>query len=147
MHLLLGVLGHGVESAAVLEPLDLALVECVRELDIESLASISGHLGEVQSTIQTTGKARHIDVECDLLVLKVERLVMVRVIQEVDTRTDVCRVWTVGDETKGERIAGCGDTVCSAVVSTVDGTVGRASGWVWAKRRVPGVSSVAVLRD
>jgi hypothetical protein len=38
--LFLGCLGHGVESAAVLEPLDLALVEGVRQLDVESLAAI-----------------------------------------------------------------------------------------------------------
>ncbi len=114
---------------------------------VGGFASISGHLGEVQSTIQTAGKARHIDVECELLVLKVKHLVMVGVIQEVNSRTDVRRVWTVGDETEGERIAGCGDTVCSAVVSAIDGTVGGASSWVWAKRRVPGVSGVTVLRD
>lgn len=41
-HLLLGVLGHGVESATVLEPLDLALVEGVRERDVEGLAAIGG---------------------------------------------------------------------------------------------------------
>ena len=40
MHLLLSVLGHGVKSAAVLEPLNLALVEGVRKLDLEVLAAI-----------------------------------------------------------------------------------------------------------
>jgi hypothetical protein len=42
MRLLLGRLGHGVECATVLEPLDLALVEGVRERDVESLAAIGG---------------------------------------------------------------------------------------------------------
>jgi hypothetical protein len=42
MHLLLRVLGHGVKSATVLEPLDLALVEGVRKLDLERGASICG---------------------------------------------------------------------------------------------------------
>jgi hypothetical protein len=32
------ILGHGVEGRAVLEPLDLTLVEGVRELDVEGLA-------------------------------------------------------------------------------------------------------------
>jgi hypothetical protein len=41
-HLLLGVLGHGVKSATVLEPLDLTLVEGVRKLDVESLAAVGG---------------------------------------------------------------------------------------------------------
>ena len=36
-HLCLGGLGHGVEGRAVLEPLDLALVEGVRKLDLEGL--------------------------------------------------------------------------------------------------------------
>ena len=36
--LVLGVLGHGVEGRAVLEPLNLGLVEGVRELDLEVLA-------------------------------------------------------------------------------------------------------------
>jgi hypothetical protein len=40
MHLLLSVLGHGVKSATVLEPLDLALVEGVRKLDLERVASV-----------------------------------------------------------------------------------------------------------
>ena len=42
MHLLLSVLGHGVESAAVLEPFDLALVESVGKRDLELLAAIGG---------------------------------------------------------------------------------------------------------
>lgn len=41
-HLLLSVLGHGVESAAVLEPFDLALVESVGKRDLELLAAIGG---------------------------------------------------------------------------------------------------------
>lgn len=114
---------------------------------MRSLASISCHLGEVQSTIQTTRKPRHVDVESELLVLQVKQLVVVGIIQEVDTGTDVLRVWTVGDETEGERIAGGGDTICSTVVSTVDGAVGSASSGVWAQRRIPGVSGVAVLSD
>jgi len=40
IRLLLGCLSHGVKSATVLEPLDLALVEGVRELDVERLAAV-----------------------------------------------------------------------------------------------------------
>jgi hypothetical protein len=41
LRLLLGCLRHGVKSATVLEPLDLALVEGMRELDVERLAAVS----------------------------------------------------------------------------------------------------------
>ena len=41
MHLL-ALLSHGVEGRAVLEPLDLALVEGVRELDVEGLVTVGG---------------------------------------------------------------------------------------------------------
>lgn len=40
--LVLVLLGHCVKSAAVLEPLNLALVEGVRQLDVDRLASIGG---------------------------------------------------------------------------------------------------------
>merc|ERR1719487_1488966 len=43
-HLLLGGLGHGVEGRAVLEPLDLALVEGVRKLDLVRLAVLGVNL-------------------------------------------------------------------------------------------------------
>ncbi len=36
------ILGHGVERTAILEPLDLTLVECVREFDIDCVATIGG---------------------------------------------------------------------------------------------------------
>jgi hypothetical protein len=39
-HLLLSCLSHGVKRATVLEPLDLALVESVRQLDVEGLAAV-----------------------------------------------------------------------------------------------------------
>jgi hypothetical protein len=40
--LLLGSLGHGVQGTSVLEPLNLALVEGVRQLDVERLATVGG---------------------------------------------------------------------------------------------------------
>lgn len=43
-HLLLVGLGHGVEGRAVLEPLDLALVEGVRKLDLVRLAVLGVNL-------------------------------------------------------------------------------------------------------
>lgn len=46
MRLVGRLLGHGVERTAVLEPLDLAVVERVRQLDVEGLAAIGGVDGE-----------------------------------------------------------------------------------------------------
>ena len=40
VHLVVVLLGHGVESAAVLEPLNLTLIEGVGQRDIERLAAI-----------------------------------------------------------------------------------------------------------
>jgi hypothetical protein len=42
MRLFARLLSHGVERAAVLEPLNLAVVEGVRKLDIEGLAAVDG---------------------------------------------------------------------------------------------------------
>jgi hypothetical protein len=50
IHLLLRLGGHGVEGATVLEPLDLALVEGVRKLDLEILATVGG-VNNLRSTL------------------------------------------------------------------------------------------------
>lgn len=53
------------------------------------LSTILGHLHEVKSAVETARKVGDIDVECELLVLQVEHLVVVRVLHEVDTGSDV----------------------------------------------------------
>lgn len=46
----LGFLGHSVEGTAVLEPLDLGIVESVVELDFEGLARLGVDGGDERST-------------------------------------------------------------------------------------------------
>jgi hypothetical protein len=71
MRLLLGGLGHGVKSATVLEPLDLALVEGVRELDVERLAAIGGLDNESHGLVDSELSALEVDlvVGADLVVV------------------------------------------------------------------------------
>jgi hypothetical protein len=64
MRLLLGRLGHGVESATVLEPLDLALVEGVRQRDVESLAAVGG----LDDQGHGLANSKLSDLEVDLVV-------------------------------------------------------------------------------
>ena len=69
--LCLGSLGHGVERASVLEPRNLALVEGVRELDVELLAAISGVDDESHglSNGQLSGEQVNLVVGTDLVVV------------------------------------------------------------------------------
>lgn len=71
MHLLLGVLGHGVESAAVLEPFNLALVEGVGKRDLELLAAIGGvdSHGQRLSRGELSGGQVDTVVRADLVVV------------------------------------------------------------------------------
>ena len=107
--------------------------------------TIGSHLRKVQSTIQTTGEVRNIDIESELLVVWLEHLILaVRVVHEVDTGTDVGRVWTLGDILEGKGVAGGGDTICSGVVSTVNSTVLRTGCSIRAETGIPGATVIAV---
>ena len=98
------------------------------------------HLTQVESTVETTGEVRHINVECELLVLQLEHLVLCRTRHEVDTRADVgaCH------ELEGERITTSSDTVSARVICTVQSTVLGASGGIGAEGGVPAVTGVSV---
>jgi len=74
-------------------------------------ATISGHLDEVQSTVQTARQLGNIDVEGELLADKVEHLVLGVGLHQVGTGTDVVTVRALGDELQGQGIAARGDTV------------------------------------
>jgi hypothetical protein len=71
IRLLLGGLGHGVESATVLEPLDLALVEGVREFDVERLATVRRLDNEGHGLVDSELSALEVDlvVGADLVVV------------------------------------------------------------------------------
>ena len=81
--------------------------------------TISVHLNEVHSTVQTTGQLGHVNVEGELLVEKVEHLVPLVGVHEVDTRANVLAVRVAGDELQSESIAAGGDTVGGRVLSTL----------------------------
>lgn len=103
-------------------------------------ATIGIHLDEVESAVESTGKVGHVDIESELLVKELEHLVFGLGLEEVDASSDVSTL----DELEGESIAGGGDTVGAAVVSTVDGAVLGAGHTVGADGGVPGVAGVAV---
>ena len=82
--------------------------------------TISVHLDEVDSTVQAAGQLRHVDVEGELLVEKVESLVPAVGVHEVDTRTNVLAVGVLGDELQCECVAAGGDTIRGRVLSTLE---------------------------
>ena len=98
------------------------------------------HLDEVDSTVKTAREVGDVDVETEFLVHELEHLVVGLVLHEVNTRSDV----GASHELESEGVATGGDTVSAGVVSTVKSTVICASGSIWAKSGVPGVSGVAV---
>jgi hypothetical protein len=106
-------------------------------------ATVGIHFGEVQSTVQTTGELGDINVEGELLVERLEHLVLGFAGQKVETGADVLLLG-LGDELEGQGVSAGGDTVSSGVVGTIEGTVGSTSGVVGAEGVVPGVSGVAV---
>ena len=82
------------------------------------LATVGVHLDKVERAVETAGEVRHVDVEGELLVLQVEHLVGGVILrEEVDTRPDVLRVWTLGHELEAKCVSARGDTVgaCSDV--------------------------------
>ena len=84
--------------------------------------SVRLHLHEVEGAIQTTGKLRHVHVECELLVLEFEHVIpLARLVQEVGPGPDVLGVLTRGDKLEGHgaRVVG-GDAVGVGVVGLAD---------------------------
>ena len=103
---------------------------------------VRAHGGEVYSTVKAARKGRKIDVERELLVEQVERLVRGVVLHEVQARADVrARL-----KCKREGSAVRRDTVGACVVSTIEGTVLRAGIAIRAVGGVPLVAGVAVLQ-
>jgi hypothetical protein len=85
-------------------------------------ATIGGHLDKVESTVQTAGKVRDINVEGELLIDQVEHLVLGVCLHEVGTGSDVARVLALGDELECQGIAASGDTVSTLAVSASSST-------------------------
>lgn len=109
------------------------------------LPTIGGHLGEVQSTVQTTWEVGDIDIEGEFLVVWLEQLILgISGVHEVDTGTDVGRVWAHGDELESERVASGRDTVGTTVVGTIQSTVCSTGLSIGAESGVPAVTIIAV---
>lgn len=102
--------------------------------------TISVHLDEVESTVKTTRKVGHIDVESEFLVLEFEHLVLGIARHKVYTRTDVGS----RHELEGKSVTTGGDTVSTRIIGTIESAVLSASGGIGAERRVPGVPGVTV---
>lgn len=73
--------------------------------------TVSGHLDEVESTVETARQLGNIDVEGELLADQVEHLVLGVGLHEVRTRTNVGGVGVLGHELEAQRVAAGGDTV------------------------------------
>lgn len=81
--------------------------------------------------------------------IKLAYLVVIRVLHEVGTRSNVGRVLTLGDELQGEGVTRCSNTIGSTIIGSLDGAVLGASGVVWARCSVPliTVETVGVSAD
>ena len=107
-------------------------------------SSISIHLREVQSTVESARKVGHVNVEGELVVLQLEGLVGGVIRQKIDTGSNVRSGGSLGDELESQSIVARGDTVSARVVSSVKSAVRGAGLWIWADGGVPGVASVTV---
>jgi hypothetical protein len=95
-------------------------------------------------SVTLTSELGNVDVEGELFVLQVERLVCrVGLVHEVDSGSNIAASF----ELQAQGVAGCLDTVSTRVVSAIESTVRRTSDTVGAEGLVPGVASVAVGRS
>jgi hypothetical protein len=86
-----------------------------------------GHRDEIQRSIEATGQLREIDIKAELVADQIEHLIVVCVLHEVCSRTDVGRVLSLCDKLEIELVARGGDAISTAVVRSFDGAVGCAS--------------------
>lgn len=108
-------------------------------------STISIHLREVESTVQSARKLGDIHSESEFLSQKVEGLVLSGASRchQVCSRSDVGSC-TLGNKVESESITRGGDTIDAGVVCTIKSAVGGTSCVVWAESCVPGVAIVAV---
>ena len=66
--------------------------------------AIGVHLYQVEGTVETAEKVRHVYVKGELLVLQVEHHVGAVVVEQINARTDVF-VGTLGDEVQAKGVA------------------------------------------
>ncbi len=102
------------------------------------------HLREIQGAVEATRKVGNVDIEGELLVENLEKLVFGVAVHQVDTGTDVLVASAAGDEFESEGVATDRDTVCPWVVGAVKSAIGSARLSVRADGAVPSISGVAI---
>lgn len=102
-------------------------------------ATVGIHLGEVHCSVQAARKVRHINVESELLVVRLEQVVRRVCVKKVDTGTNIA----ARNELESESVTASRDTIGARVIGSVKGAVGRASRRVRAKRRIPVGGNIA----
>lgn len=78
-------------------------------------ATIGIHSHKVQSTVQTAGEVRHIDIEGELVVQQVELLICLIILHEVQTRANI----RAGDEAELKLGSRGSDTVSACVIGSI----------------------------
>jgi hypothetical protein len=106
-------------------------------------ATILLHGDKVQGAVEAASDAGQVHVEGELVVEKVEGLVLCGAVEQVRTRADVGAVLVLGDEVELQGVAAGADTVGARVVGTLEGALGGAVG-VGRASAGPVVSVVAV---
>ena len=99
-----------------------------------ALSTIGVHRNEVQGSVQAAGEFRDVDVESELLVLEVERLVRLIVLRhQIGTRANVFTL----DELELQRVCFSSDTIGFGVVRSLQGTARGAGLVIRAELLVP----------
>ena len=108
-------------------------------------SSISIHLGEVQGTVEATGKIGHIYVEGEFLSKELQKLVLggASGSHQVVSGSDI-GVCSGGHKAKLEGITTGSDAVGALIVTSVESAVCGAGHSIRAEGLVPSVTSVAV---
>lgn len=101
---------------------------------------VGSHLREVEGTVKTARKGVDVNGKGELLIERVEGLVLSVGRQQVVAGADV----GPRNELQGECVAAGRDTIGTRIVSSVEGAVGSAGDRVGAERSGPGVAGVAV---
>jgi len=105
-------------------------------------SSVLVHGREVEGAVETAGKLRDINVECELLIEELEHFILRRRtrLHQIDTRPHI----GTSLELQGQGVSGRGDTVCTRVVGSVERAVGNARRGVGTESGIPSVAVVAV---
>lgn len=111
---------------------------------IAAHATVLLHGNEVEGAVETALDRREINIEGELVVHESEHLVLGVAVHEVESGADVGAVVVLGDELEREGIAADGGAIGSAIVGTLEQTLGRAVGTAAASAG-PLVAVVAVL--